>query len=212
MSKGYFAWGLLYYCRCEEKKHLQYFLQKFARHSEMYRLIKIHAIINGVLPALSNQFCIVLLGLALGRNGGLINNMYLPFWLGLGGHIGSGKQFFPWVHVQDVVGIIHHAITSPTVHGILNAVAPHTNTNAEFTTTFAQAMWRWACIPVPEFILSIIFGSERTKVMTTGAKIVPQRTLESGYAFHYPDLNSACREIVNQSPFAHYQFPIGKDK
>jgi len=79
--------------------------------------------------------------------------------------------------------------------GVLNAVAPQTATNAEFTAALASAMWRPAVFPMPSSVLKLIYGSERSSVITDGQKVVPKRTLESGYQFMYPDLASACRQV-----------------
>ena len=134
----------------------------------------------------------------MGRDGGTIQNIILPFYLGVGGRLGSGNQWFPWIHVEDVAGIITHAVESDPVTGVLNAVAPATNTNSEFTAAFAKALNRPACIPVPEFALNLIYGSVRAKAILEGQKVIPKKTLESGYQFKYPNLEAACKE------FAHF--------
>ena len=133
-------------------------------------------------------------GIALGRDGGMINNMYLPFFFGVGGQIGSGKQWLPWVHVDDVSGIIKYAIEEEHVSGILNAVAPESANNKDFTNAFAKAMFRPAFFPVPEFAVNLMFGPERGQMLLTGQKVIPKRVLDSGYVFKYPDLASACKE------------------
>jgi len=78
---------------------------------------------------------------------------------------------------------------------VLNAVAPQTATNAEFTTALARAMWRPALFPMPSAVLKLIYGKERASVITDGQKVIPKRTVESGYQFMYPDLDSACRQV-----------------
>ena len=80
--------------------------------------------------------------------------------------------------------------------GVLNAVAPQTATNADFTAALARAMWRPALFPMPSAVLKLIYGSERASVITDGQKVIPKRTLESGYQFIYPDLLSACRHVT----------------
>ena len=138
---------------------------------------------------------VIFLGLALGRDGGVVNQMMLPFWLGLGGRISTGKQWFPWIHVDDVAGIINHAIENDHVTGVLNGTAPHYITNGEFTKAFARKLSRPAIFPVPEFALSLLYGPERAQTLTTGAKVIPKRTIESGYKYLYPDIESACQEF-----------------
>ncbi len=139
---------------------------------------------------------VTFVGLACGRDGGAIQQMIIPFWFGLGGRIATGKQWFPWVHVKDVAGIMTHAIENDDVTGVLNATAPDYVTNSQFTNVFAQTLWRPAIFPVPEFALNLIYGSDRAKVLTTGQKVIPKRTVESGYQFIYPDLKSACQEFA----------------
>lgn len=127
----------------------------------------------------------------------MIQQIFWPFFLGAGGRIGSGQQWFPWIHVADVAGIVTHAILNDNVSGVLNAVAPQTTTNAEFTQAFASAMWRLAIIPVPSFVMNKVYGPERGKVILEGQKVVPKRTLKSGYTYAFPDLVSACRDCSN---------------
>jgi len=85
--------------------------------------------------------------------------------------------------------------------GVLNAVAPQTTTNAEFTAALARAMWRPAMFPMPSSVLKLLYGSERASVITDGQKVIPKRTLESGYQFIYPDILSACRQVSKMFMF-----------
>ncbi|KRY39421.1 Epimerase family protein SDR39U1 [Trichinella spiralis] len=139
---------------------------------------------------------IVRIGLVLGRNGGAIRQMYLPFWLGFGGHMASGEQPFPWIHIDDLVGIFVHALTNSNVRGILNAVAPSMITNAEFTKAFGSALHRPTLFSVPEFALNFAFGKERAEMLIQGQKVKPQRTLESGYKFKYTNIYDAMKQII----------------
>ena len=142
-------------------------------------------------------FC-VSTGLVLGRDGGVLKNIYVPFFFGLGGPVGTGKQWFPWIHAKDCAGIMAHAIDNDHVTGVLNAVSQPA-TNSEFTKALAAAMWRPAFIPLPEFALNYMFGPERAKIMTRGQKVIPKRTMESGYQYMYPDLASACKQCAQMS-------------
>jgi len=135
------------------------------------------------------------LGVVLGRTGGIIQQIYLPFFFGVGGPIASGKQWFPWVHVEDVAGIFSHAVYSDAVKGVLNAVAPTQSTNSQFTAAFARALWRPAFLPVPSVVFNFIYGSDRAQAVVESRKVIPKRTLESGYKYKYPDLDSACKEF-----------------
>ncbi|GIY00124.1 hypothetical protein CDAR_501551 [Caerostris darwini] len=139
---------------------------------------------------------IVRSGVVLGRSGGMINQLYLPFYFGLGGPIGTGKQYFPWIHIEDMAGIFVHGIRSENMEGIYNGVSPQIITNKEFTKALARAMWRPAFIPLPPFALELAFGKERANMMLEGLKVTPKRTLESGYKFEYPDIKSACKQCA----------------
>ncbi|XP_053739081.1 epimerase family protein SDR39U1 [Synchiropus splendidus] len=139
-------------------------------------------------------------GAVLGRDGGAIKQMMLPFKLGVGGTLGSGSQPFPWIHVSDLAGIITHSLESPpdgSAHPqVLNGVAPALNTNYEFTKELGRLLRRPTIFPVPSFVLNGLLGSERAIILTEGQKVVPKRTLETGFQYQYPDLTSALKEIV----------------
>lgn len=118
----------------------------------------------------------------------------------MGGPVASGNQFFPWIHISDMVGLVNYAIESDKVQGVLNGVAPHVITNKEFSSALARAMWRPALFPMPAFVLNAAFSEERAKIMTEGQKVVPKRTLELGYKFKYSDIDSAVRQCVTGNP------------
>ena len=152
---------------------------------------------SAILPADHPSRHVTLrIGLVLGRDGGTIKSMIWPFWFGVGGVIGSGKQFMSWIHIADMVGIIVHALESDNVQGILNATAPHPVTNSEFTTAFASALWRPAFIPMPPFVVNMIFGQERGILLLEGQKVIPKKTMESGYSFMFSDINSCLLDIL----------------
>lgn len=137
------------------------------------------------------------LGVVLGRGGGAISHMLLPFRLGLGGPIGSGHQFFPWIHIGDLAGILNHALEANHVQGVLNGVAPaSTTTNAEFAQALGAALGRPAFIPVPSTVVQAIFGRERAIMLLEGQKVVPRRTLATGYQYSFPELGAALKDVV----------------
>lgn len=143
---------------------------------------------HGLLPAL---------GVVLGRGGGAIGHMLLPFRLGLGGPIGSGQQFFPWIHIVDLAGIVAHALEANHVQGILNGVTPApTTTNADFARALASALGRPAFIPLPSIVVQAVFGRERAIMLLEGQKVVPRRTLATGYQYSFPELGAALKEVV----------------
>lgn len=130
-----------------------------------------------------------------------MKQMLLPFWLGLGGTLGSGSQPFPWIHVTDLAGIIAQALepsAEPPSHipQVFNGVAPALDTNYDFTKELGRVLRRPTILPVPGFVMNTLMGSERAVVLTQGQKVIPKRTLESGFQYKYPDLISALKEIV----------------
>lgn len=134
--------------------------------------------------------------MVVGRNGGVVQQMYWPFYFGVGGPVASGQQYFPWIHISDIVGLIVFAIENKNVDGIMNGVAPQVISNKDFASALGRAMWRPAILPLPAFVLNAAFSEERAKIMTEGQKVIPKRTEELGYKFKYRDIDSACRECI----------------
>ena len=135
-------------------------------------------------------------GIILGKNGGFISQIWLPFFLGLGGPIGSGNQTMPWIHVQDMVNLFLFSAENEKVSNVLNGVAPQIITNYEFTKTFGWAMLRPTIIPIPDFLIRLLFGSERASMITQGLKVVPKRVLDLKFNYLFPDIKSACEDLV----------------
>lgn len=134
-------------------------------------------------------------GVVLGREGGMIASLFIPFFMGAGGPVASGKQPLPWIHIDDLCQLIKFSIENPKIEGVLNGVAPQIITNQEFASNFAKAMWRPALIPLPEFAVDLMFSKERSVMLTTGAKIKPKRTLETGFEYEYPEIYKACKSV-----------------
>uniref|UniRef100_A0A8C9EBB1 DUF1731 domain-containing protein n=1 Tax=Phocoena sinus TaxID=42100 RepID=A0A8C9EBB1_PHOSS len=117
------------------------------------------------------------LGAVLGRGGHAIGHMLLPFRLGLGGPMGSGHQFFPWIHIRDLAGILAHALEASHAQGVLNGVAPASSTtSAELARALGAALGR-PFIPLPSMVAQAVFGRERAVMLLEGQKVVPRRTL-----------------------------------
>ncbi len=130
--------------------------------------------------------------LALG-NGGALAKIVPPFRLGLGGIIGSGRQWFPWIHIDDLVGIYLLAIDG--ADGVLNAVAPNPVTNAQFTHALGRALHRPTIVTTPTFALRTMLG-EGADVVLTGQRVLPERTLALGYRFVYETIDDALHAIL----------------
>jgi uncharacterized protein (TIGR01777 family) len=141
----------------------------------------------------------VRVGIVLGEKGGALGKMLTPFYLGLGSPLGSGDQFMPWVHIDDLVGIFLHAAKHNQVQGALNGVAPNPVTNREFTKTLGRVIGRWTFMPpVPGFVLRTMLG-EFANVLLTSQRVYPVATKQCGYVFQYPELEPALRQILHRS-------------
>lgn len=136
-------------------------------------------------------------GVVIGREGGMIKSLIFPFWFGFGGPVGSGLQPLPWIHIDDLCHLIKYSIETPKVEGVLNGVAPQTINNLEFSKAFAKALWRPALLPVPEFVFDKLFSKERSVLLTTGARIKPKRTLETGYEYEFGKIFPACKDVAS---------------
>lgn len=136
-------------------------------------------------------------GIVLGLGGGALQQMLLPFKLGLGGPLGNGKQWMPWVHIDDVVGIFLHAIQNENVKGPMNATAPQPVRNREFTKTLAQVLRRPAFLPAPAIGLRLILG-EFAQVLLSSQRVLPKRAQASGYTFRHPSLEPALRALLGR--------------
>jgi uncharacterized protein (TIGR01777 family) len=136
-------------------------------------------------------------GVVLGMNGGALPMMIKPFKAGMGGKLGSGDQWMSWIHLDDLVGIIQHALDN-AVRGPLNGTAPNPVTNADFTKKLAHALGRPAVFAVPGFMLKTMFG-EMAEVMLTSQRVLPKAAEAAGYAFRYPEAGAALENILAAS-------------
>jgi uncharacterized protein (TIGR01777 family) len=136
-------------------------------------------------------------GVVLSRAGGFLAKLLLPFRLGMGGHVGTGKQWLPWIHVDDEIALIRHAISSAGVSGILNAVAPEPVTNAEFSKALGRALNRPVVLAAPAFALRVALGGEMASdLLLASQRAMPVRTLESGFKYKHPLLEPALKDLV----------------
>jgi len=133
-------------------------------------------------------------GVVLGKDGGALPRMMLPFKLFAGGPIGSGRQWFPWVHRDDLVGILTSALMNRTLSGPVNVVAPECVTMKQFCTALGKAMHRPSWAPTPAFALRALLG-EMSSMILTGQKVVPTKLLQSGYAFRFPTVAQALDDV-----------------
>ncbi|NXP42344.1 D39U1 protein, partial [Leiothrix lutea] len=151
-----------------------------------------------LIPGSPTRAVVVRSGVVLGRDGGAISQMLLPFRLGLGGPVGSGLQPFPWIHIQDLCGIVCHALEQDSVRGVLNGVSPSSpgTSNGGFARALGAVLGRPALLPVPAWAVRAALGAERAGMLLQGQRVLPKRTLESGYQFTFPELPAALKDIV----------------
>jgi uncharacterized protein (TIGR01777 family) len=136
------------------------------------------------------------MGLVLGRGGGALQRMLLPFRLGLGGPLGSGSQILSWIHLHDLTELFVHLLERPEQAGAFNATAPEPASMRDFAHALGHALRRPAFLPVPALPLRLAMG-EVADVLLTGQRVLPQRALESGFAFRYPTLAGALADILS---------------
>ena len=129
-------------------------------------------------------------GVVLDRKGGALAKMLPPFRLGIGGPVAGGRQYLPWIHIDDLVGIYLAAIDNPAWTGPVNATAPEPVTNAAFSKALGRALRRPAFLPVPALAIRALYG-DMAEIVTEGQRAVPRRALELAYEFGHPDLDEA---------------------
>lgn len=144
------------------------------------------------------RLAILRIGVALHPDGGALRKMLPPFKLGLAGPMGHGRQWMPWVHRDDVVSLVLHALGTGAASGPLNATAPEPVTNAEFTRALGRALHRPTFLRAPAAALRLALGEMSTLVLD-GQKVLPRRTLETGFRFAYPTLDAAFAQLFGKS-------------
>ena len=135
-------------------------------------------------------------GLVLAADGGVLGRLLLPFRLGLGGTVGDGRQYVPWIHRRDWIDLVRWSLISEGVQGTFNAAAPAPVTNREFTETLATTLRRPHIVPVPGFALRIALG-EIADTLLSGQRAIPRRALDQGFHFRWPSLAPALRNLLS---------------
>jgi uncharacterized protein len=134
-------------------------------------------------------------GVVLGRDGGALKQMLPPFRMGVGGPIGSGKQWMSWVDREDVIRAMEWAIERPEVRGTYNITAPEPVRNRDFARALGRALHRPSALPVPGFVLRLIFGEMADEMLLGGQRVVPARAMGEGFSFRYPTLESSLQHL-----------------
>lgn len=144
---------------------------------------------------IATRTVVVRTGVVLDAGGGALAKMLPPFKAGIGGPIGRGRQYLPWIHLDDLVGIYMAAIDDPAFQGPINAAAPEPVTNRAFAKALGRALGRPAIAPVPAFSIRLLYG-EMSQIVLEGVRMVPGRAAQLGYEFKHPDLDEALRDTL----------------
>lgn len=146
--------------------------------------------------ALGIRVVLARFGIILARHGGALAKMLLPFKLGAGGRLGSGKQWMSWVTLEDVVGVLKFVLENSSVRGAVNVVAPEPMQNTEFTRVLAKTLHRPALFPAPAIALRLALGEMADALLLSSQRVVPQKLRQLGYSFLHSDLPSALRAVL----------------
>lgn len=138
------------------------------------------------------------IGIVLSGEGGALAKMLTPFKMGVGGKIGSGEQYMSWVALDDVVGIIKHALTNETLTGALNVVAPRPVKNSEFAATLGRVLGRPTIFPMPAFAVRLMFGEMGETLLLSSERVEPARLRATNYKFAYTELEGALRHLLSK--------------
>lgn len=142
------------------------------------------------------RVCLLRIGVVLGRNGGALKRMVPPFKWGIGGRLGHGKQWFSWIHQEDIRKIIMTLIEDSSYSGPVNATSPNPVTNQQLTTILAKTLHRPVFFPVPGFMIKALYGEMGQELLLKGQRVVPKKMLTNGFEFQYPNLSDALHDIL----------------
>ena len=138
-------------------------------------------------------------GIVFSKDSGALSTMLPAFKLGLGGVVGSGKQWIGWISLDDEVGVINFALENENLRGAINATTPNPVTNEQLTKTLGEILYRPTFIPLPEFAVSMIFGEMGDELLLSSAKVLPRRLQEAGFEFKYTELKPALEHALSES-------------
>jgi len=147
------------------------------------------------IESLSEKNTILRIGVVLSENGGALKRLLPLFRFGLGSAVGSGRQYMPWIHVDDMVSVIYEALFNAQLKGIYNAVALEHMTNSAFSKALAKSLYKPFFMPnVPAFLMKLVFG-EMANVLLEGSRVNDQKLLNTGFSFKYPTISAALKKI-----------------
>jgi uncharacterized protein (TIGR01777 family) len=144
----------------------------------------------------SDRLCIVRTGVVLGEQGGMLSKLWFPFKMGLGGRLGSGRQFLSWIHRDDYIKAINWLINHPS-EGVYNLTSPESVTNSKFTKTLTSLLHRPALAPMPTFMVKLLFG-EMSEILLFSQNVIPGRLIAEGFNFQFAHLDDALKDVINK--------------
>ncbi|WP_027329146.1 TIGR01777 family oxidoreductase [Marinimicrobium agarilyticum] len=144
------------------------------------------------------RVCRLRTGIVLGEGGGALQSMLLPFKLGLGGRLGSGRQWMSWIHRDDIVALILHCLDSESLSGPVNGTAPNPVTNRQFTRTLAKVLHRPAIFPMPAFVLRTLMADMADELLLASQRVLPEVAIETDFRHRFPDLEVALENILKK--------------
>jgi len=137
-------------------------------------------------------------GVVLSRDGGALQKMLFPFKLGVGGVVSNGRQFWSWIALDDVIGVIQHVLNHEKIDGPVNVTAPKPATNREFTKTLGKVLRRPTVLPMPAFAARLALGEMANDLLLASTRVLPRRLQETGYEFRFPELEQALRQMLGK--------------
>jgi uncharacterized protein (TIGR01777 family) len=135
-------------------------------------------------------------GIVLARHGGALASMLPAFRLGLGGRLGTGRQYWSWIALDDLLGVVERALLDDALSGPVNTVAPGAVANAEFTSALARELHRPAFLPVPEFVVETIFGAMGREALLGSQRVYPARLIAAGFKFQFPEISAVFQHLL----------------
>lgn len=137
------------------------------------------------------------IGVVLAKDGGALDKMLTPFKMGVGGVVGSGKQWMPWIALDDLIGVIVFALENVEINGAVNTIAPGIVTNAGFTKALGAALGRPTILPIPEFAIRLLYGEMGETLLLQGQRMIPEKLQDAGFEFRYPKLEEALKRVLS---------------
>jgi len=138
------------------------------------------------------------MGVVLSKKGGALQKLFPVFFLGGGGDVGSGKQYFTFISARDAARALVHTLSTPSLEGPVNFCAPEPCTNSEFTKALGKVLSRPTIIPLPSFAVSLLFGEMGEETLLGGVRAIPGKLAKSGFEFQHPNIESACQSAVDE--------------